>query len=207
MKTSKPFSTISYNTKSFLQLKLDDLIKRRVLTFYAFIYHYKEDDERKDHIHIYFVPNGQYQTDQLHDYLSELDLNDLTNKPLGIMPIQSSKWDDWFLYSSHDVAYLATKGQSRKYHYLESDFITSDADYLHEIIRTIDRTKYVKTLDFVEKIKNGANLSDLVLSGQVPAPQFSQWKQMYDFVKYDQTFRPGLSHTPSINEDGEVLDD
>lgn len=209
MKTSKPFSTISYNSREFLKVKLDDLIQRQVISFYSFVYHYKEEDEKKDHIHLVIFPNGQYQTDALRDYLLEPDPTDLTNKPLGIMPCQNSKWGDWFLYCSHDVAYLASKGQTRQYHYPEEDFFSSDADYLHELIRTIDRTKYAKTQDFVNQVQNGVSLSDMLLKGQIPAPQFNQWRAMYDYLKGNETYRNDrTTHTPKVDpETGELLDD
>lgn len=208
MKTSKPFSTISYNSIDFLSIKLQELTQRRVINFYSFVYHFKEEDERKDHIHLIVFPNGQYQTDALQDYLLEPDMKDLTKKPLGIMPCQSSKWGDWYLYCSHDSAYLASKGQVRKYHYNEEDFYSSDSDYLHELIHTIDRTKYAKTQDFVNQVKMGVPLGEMLLKGQIPAPQFNQWKSMYEYLKCDETFRNGNeTHTPLVNEDGEIIKD
>lgn len=163
MKTSKPFSTISYNSKDFLEIKLNELVERQVISFYVFIEHYAEEDEKRKHIHLIIFPNGQYQTDALKDYLSEPDFSDLTKKPLGIMPCQSSKWGDWYLYACHDVSYLTSKNQSRHYHYLETDFVSPDADYLHELVRTIDRSKYAKTQDFVNAVNNGVPLSDMLL--------------------------------------------
>lgn len=208
MKTSTPFSTISYNSADFLQVKLDDLVSRRVLAFYAFVYHYREEDERKDHIHLICFPNGQYQTDSLATYLQEPDPSNPLGKPLGIMPCKSSKWADWYLYCSHDVAYLATKMQTRKYHYVEADFRTSEPDYLHELIHTIDRSKYVKTQDFVKAVGEGRTLFDMVTSGQIPAPQFLQWSKMYDFIKENTVYRDDReSHTPLIDKDtGELIE-
>lgn len=209
MKTSKPFSTISYNSSEFLSVKLDELVQRNVISFYAFIRHYKEEDERKDHIHLILFPNGQYQTDALKDFLLEPDYSDLSKKPLGIMPCQSSKWGDWYLYTCHDAAYLASKGQTRHYHYLEQDFKTSDEDYLHELICTIDRTKYAKTQDFVEQVKKGVPLAEMLTKGQIPAPQFNQWRSMYEYIKSENiVIRAGRdTHTPVVNSDtGEVLE-
>lgn len=199
MRTSKPFSTISYNTPEFLREKLNDLVQRRVIAFFAFIKHFKEEDEKKDHIHLIIFPNGLYQTDALHDYLLEPDLTDLTKKPLSIMPCVNSKFADWFLYVSHDSAYLASKGQTRKYHYLEKDFITSDDDYFHELIRTIDRTKYAKTQDFVNQVKSGVPFIEMVIKGQIPASQFNQWHAMYKYLVECSTFRNDReTHTPDI---------
>lgn len=211
MKTSKPFSTISYNSESFLKIKLEELVSRRAISFYAFVYHYAEVDETKNHTHLLIIPNGQIQTDSVTDLLTELDpTNPL--KPLGVMPWRSSKFGDWFLYSCHDTAYLASKNQTRKHHYQESDFKCSNNDYLHELVTTIDRSKYAKTKDIVDAIKNGKSFIEMVESGQIPAPQFNQWYQLYNFVKSsNRVFRNNrISHShklvPEIDPmTGEVL--
>lgn len=204
MRTTRPFSTISYNHPLFLQQKLDELVQRRVISFYAFVCHYKEDDEKKDHIHLIVFPNGQYDTDALHDYLLEADLTDPTKKPLGIMPCTNSKFGDWYLYASHDSAYLASKGQTRQFHYLEEDFITSDKDYLHELIRTIDRSKYAKTQEFVEKVLEGVTLTEMITKGQIPAPQFNQWRAMYEYLKFFRSYPRVDPETGEVSEEEEM---
>lgn len=108
MKTSRPFSSISYNTPDYLRVKLDELVSRRVVSFYAFIFHQKEEDELKDHIHLYIVPNGSQNTDDILDYLKEFTLADPLH-PLGCMPAKSSKFGDWALYGTHNALYLASK--------------------------------------------------------------------------------------------------
>lgn len=207
MRTTKPFSTISYNTEQFLTEKLNELVKKRVIKFWAFIEHIPEEDEKKKHKHLYMVPNGQLDTDQLDEFFREIDLEDITRPPLGIKMIVSSKWDDWYLYSCHDSAYLATKGQSRKYHYTQDDFKVSDDDDFTELRHTIDRTKYAKTLDFVEKVKGGASLIDLVMSGQIPVPMFNQFQSMFNLIKHGGTERADrTTHTTVIDEEtGEML--
>lgn len=196
MKTSKPFSTISYNSKEFLISELDKLVARRAISFYTFVYHYREEDERKDHIHLLIEPNGQINTDALSDILVEFDPSHPLD-PLSVMPWRSSKFGDWYLYTSHDAAYLASKGQSRTHHYPESYFISSNSDYLHELITTIDRTKYAKTQEFVKKVQSGVTLLEMVSNGEIPAPQFNQWKQMYELVTNTVPERADrATHTP-----------
>lgn len=200
MRTTKPFSTISYNTVPFLTEKLDDLVRKRILSFYAFVRHYAEEDEKKDHIHLYCIPNGTVNTDSITDLLLELDPSKPL-MPLGVVVWRPSHFDDWYLYTSHDTAYLMTKGQTRKYHYQESDFHTSSEDYLHELISTIDRTKYAKTKDFVDAIENGADFRDLLKKGQIPAPQFNQWFSMYAYIKNGDTFRNGrFTHSSAADQ-------
>lgn len=208
MKTTKPFSTISYNSIEFLENRLSELVQKRLISFFAFVHHYAEADERKDHIHLIIIPNGQVQTDSVTDILQELDPSNPL-KPLGVMPWHTSKWGDWFLYTCHDTAYLATKGQTREHHYQESDFVTSDPDYFHELITTIDRTKYVKTQDFVRKVQEGHSLLEMLQKGQIPAPQFNQWKQMFEYINENTAYRGDrTTHSPKVDpRTGEVDDD
>lgn len=211
MKTSRPFSTISYNTDKFLTLKLDDLVKREIISFYAWIEHYPEEDEKKVHKHLYIVPDGQIDTNAVRKVLEEIDVKDPAAGLLKCMDVHPSKFDDWYLYGIHDTAYLASKGQSRKYHYRESDVKSSDAESLHEKVCTIDFSKYRKTQEFVDSVISGIDFYDLVRRGQIPAPQFMQWKHLYDFIKYEQAHRNDRqTHTPRGEyevdpETGEVL--
>ena len=99
MRTTKPFSTISYNTAEFLKEKLERLVLERVISFYSYIEHYPEEDEKKKHKHLLIIPNGQINTDELTDILNEIDMAHPLEKPLGVLPWRSSKFDDWYLYS------------------------------------------------------------------------------------------------------------
>lgn len=181
MKTSKPFATISYNTEPFLIDRLNELINKRIISFYAYVSHFAESDEKKNHIHLFIIPNGQVQTDMISDFLQELDSENL--KPLGIMPCMASKFGDWYLYCSHNVDYLETKGLIRKYHYISDDFVTSSSDYFLELVHTIDFGKYEKCRKFIDDVLNGITLGDMLVKGQIPAPQFNQFKAMYDYIK------------------------
>ena len=184
MKTSKPFSTISWNSFDYLKNKLDALIERDIFSFYTFIKHYPEDDQEKEHFHILIIPNGQYQTDQLKPYLNEIDPTNI--KPLSILPCTSSKFGDWYLYNLHDIAYLASKGQVRNIHYSHEDFITSSAEYLREEVGKIDFSKYKRSKELYDMIKQGATIDELLERGQVPIPQFNAFKAFYDTVKYGE---------------------
>jgi len=182
-------------------------VTRRQIAFYAFIHHFPETDERKEHKHVFIMPNGLINTDNLLDVLQEFEAVD--KPPLGCMPFRSSKWGDWYLYSIHDTAYLATKSQARKYHYTEKDIVSSDTDYLLDLIHTIDFAKYRKTADFVTRIEQGVPFLEMVKSGQIPAPQFNQWLALYEYIQNRGLERNGnATHTPSIDPlTGEVLSD
>ena len=205
MKTTKACSTISYNTLDFLKYKLDQLVQRRYISFYAFVKHYAEEDERKDHIHLIVIPNGQIQTDTISDILQELDsANPL--KQLGVMPWRSSKWADWYLYSSHDKAYLASKGQSRKYHYTRDDVVCSDTDILNEEIHQMDMSKLSKVKALNQAISDGVPFEELLARGQIPVQQVYAFRQTYDLLQAYYTNRNGRQTHQKIDPDtGELL--
>ena len=56
-KTSSPISSISYNTKPFLINKLNSLIYSGYISYWEFIVHLPDKDDKKKHIHLYCVPN------------------------------------------------------------------------------------------------------------------------------------------------------
>ena len=112
MKTARPFSTISYNTPERLKQVLDDQMRRGTIRFYAFIHHFAEEDEKSAHYHVYVEPDGQIDTNQFSNLFLELVKGDPS--PRRWRPCQSSKFDDWYLYSIHDQEYLECKGQNRQ---------------------------------------------------------------------------------------------
>lgn len=207
MKTSKPFSTISYNTKDFLIAQLNSLYNRRLLDFWAIIYHYAEEDESKDHWHVYFYPNGSMDTDPLKEYFMETDPTNI--KPLGIKMIKHSyHFADWYLYAIHDKDFLLSKGESRKHHYSIDDVISSDKDDLLEMVHTIDFTKYTKQKKLLEKINTQADLIKLARNGEVPLNQVGQINQLINWGLNDYTYRNGrTTHTPKVDDDtGELIE-
>ena len=126
MKTSKPFSTVSYNTDDFLKDKLNRLIATYKIEYWCYVKHLGElaDDgtREKDHKHVYIIPNGKIDTMELSQMMLEVDPNN--KKPLKCMDFRSSKEDEWFLYNSHDPDYLKTKFLIREFTYsLQNDFL------------------------------------------------------------------------------------
>lgn len=213
MKTSKPFTTISYNSIEYLRNRLDDLVARNVLYFYTFIFHYREEDENKDHIHLLMHPNGQVETDKILKYLEEFD-PDNPDKPLRCRPPHKcNSFGDWYLYGLHDPKYLLAHGfQTRKYHYTLADMITSDMDELIDLIHTIDYKKMYGNQQFFQAMEDGESILDMIKKGIIPMQQYGQYARFfYDLAagNLNQTFRGGyLGHedAPKIDpETGEVL--
>lgn len=215
MKTSKPFTTISYNSVDYLKAQLDDLVQRNLLYFYCFVFHYKEDDERKDHIHLLLHPNGQIDTDKVLKFLEEFD--PLTpDKPLRCRPPHKcNSFGDWYLYGLHDTKYLLAHGyQTRKYHYQQSDMICSDTDELVDLIHTIDYKKMYGNQNFFQALEDGESILEMIKKGIIPMQQYGQYARFFfDLANgsLNQTFRGEHSgHDPKPEIDpttGEIIAD
>lgn len=207
MKTSKPFSTISYNSDEFLTVKLSELVQRRKIEFWTYIEHLPEEDEKKEHKHLYIVPNGQINTDEVLDFLTELDPKH-PDKPLACIRPHSSKFMDWYLYSIHDPDYLASKGQSRRFHYTKDELKCSDTDYLNEEIHQMDMSKLNKTKALKSAAESGQDFATLLLNGQIPIQQVYAYAQAYDIMTQALNRNGRKTHTPKIDlETGEIIED
>lgn len=207
MKTSKAFATISYNTDDFLITKLNDLIRSHKIDFWAFINHLAEEDEKKAHKHVLIIPNGQFDTSNLIEYLNEMP-KDLTIdengtcKPLTcIASHKVNSFGDWYYYNLHDAKYLSMKSQSRKYSYDMGDFIVSDNDYFLELIHNIDMTKLFRSQRFFEGLKSGLTVLEMVQQGIVPIQQVSAYMHISSMFYSSNTNRNGHeTHTPLDQE-------
>lgn len=202
MKTTMPIATISYNSPAYLKQKLDELLKAKVIQFYAFVPHKPEKDEKKKkHAHVFIEPAKSVQTEDLRDELREFDPKN-PDKPLGCMPFGKSKFGDWYLYSCHDKAYLASKGQSREYHYKREAFVTSDEDYFDELIRNINMLALTPYQLLADGIKHGDSFGDLIRRGQIPIQQLSNfdtaWKALAGYDILNRNNRP--NHNPDDDE-------
>lgn len=191
-----------------MQTKLNDLVNRRKIAFYAFIEHLPEEDETKKHKHVLIFPNGQINTDQVLDFLLELDPANPSN-PLGCMPFRSSKFSDWYLYSIHDKDYLASKGQSRKYFYKNEDFIVSDRDFFNEEIHLIDYSSLSRFKKLRDAVSSGVSFEQMVINGQIPIQQVYAYQRAYDLIQNYQskTYRNNkTSHQAVDPETGEIYE-
>ena len=208
MRTSKPFSMISYNTEAFLQEKLDELRQAGLIQFWAFIEHLPEEDEKKAHKHLYIIPAKLIDTQRIEKALQEIDLTDITAKPLGAIFPQSSKFADWYLYGLHDKKYLAYKGQKRKYHYNDNAFVVSCQDTFRELKNLIDYTEINRLSLILEKAENGESLASIIKTSNIPLQLIGQVRQLYDIIVGPfETYRNGrASHQKVDPETGEIIE-
>lgn len=172
MRTSKPISTISYNSEAFLHHTLENLIQAHTISDYIFIRHNAEEDDLKDHIHLWIKPNKLLDTMDLQDALRELDLTDPSKKPLGCIDFTPSAIDDWILYCQHYTPYLETKMEQREYHYAKSDFYFHDEEtferYYNHAFRGSDFSKSAAIRQFLEA---GGKPTELLTKGVLPFQQ------------------------------------
>ena len=190
MNTSRSFATISYNTKEFLDIKLNELVSVGFLDFYAYIYHYAENDEGKNHFHLYLQPAKHINTNDFRKFMEEIDLTDITLPPLGCMICYPSKFDDWCLYGLHDKDYLISKGQEREYEYDYNAICTSDKDFLLHLYNLIDRSKLMNIKKIRNAVESGIKFESLVADGAVPVHLINQYSKAYQAI-FDLIYRDG----------------
>lgn len=204
MKTKKPISTISYNTKEFLVLLFSKLVKDRVIANFYAIYHHAEADEKSDHWHIYLEPNGQIDTMVLETMFNEFDPKH-PDKPFRCRPFKFTKVDieyhpdEWLLYAVHDPVYLESKGQSRKYIYDWEEILCRDKDQLiHDMYHAKFQSDVMIEKMRREEIKEARSVSDLYYSGRIPPQMITAMIALKkDEANQQELNRNGrVTHTP-----------
>ena len=188
MNTSKPISTISWNSKKFLLDLLPQLVSSHIIDFWDLIYHKPEDDEggNKHHFHIFLEPSKRISTADLRECFKEDDFRH-PDKPLCCLTFRSSIFSDWYLYGLHDPSYLTAHNLSRKYSYQDKDFLYSDYDEHLFRIRSCDLSHYTPVSKLAALKKSGLTFEDCVIRGLVPIAQLKQYSEVYSFLpgRYD----------------------
>lgn len=177
MLTRKPVSTISYNTELFLQGVLNRLISERKIETWQYIRHYPETDETKEHIHLFVEPAKQLDTIDLGvEFLEPVGAN---IPPLACMPFRNSKYDEWYLYSSHDIDYLQSKLLYREHHYPLELFKSSHDEYFAEKVRVISCRAIKASKRYFEAIDNGFTFEECIRQGLVPLNAVLSYREAY----------------------------
>lgn len=208
VRTTKPISTISFNSPDFLELKLNELLRSGRISFWAFITHKPEDDEggKKVHNHLYIEPSKMLQTDDLKSELLEFDATK-PDKPKGCISFRASKFDAWYMYGLHDKRYLASKGQARKYHYTHDDIVASDDDDLTFKARSIDLLSLSPYADMEDAQAQGLTWAQYFARGTVPLPQVMLFQRAWDLLIETKTERGAYDGHKVDEATGEFLDD
>lgn len=178
--TKKPISTISFNSSSFLDVRLSDMVSSGSLQSYIYIKHFAEKDTTKDHHHLILIPNRPIDPQSVRRQLHEPSLD--RGKPdLGCLPFQASKIEDWFLYALHYPPYLLKKGLVRVNTYSIDDFRTNESvDFLADIFsRAFEGLTDSRISMFLDRMKRGESFGSILASGLVPANQIVFYDKLY----------------------------
>lgn len=186
MKTRKSISSISYNTTAFLRDRLNELISLGHISYYFFIEHNAESNEKKDHTHLFLEPAKQIQTDDICKFLIQPDPFN-HGLPLKTMPFMSSHFSDWYLYVLHDPVYLSSKGLHREYSYRKEFIEASDPDILDYLVMEISNLEVTGMDKILSAVQSGHSFRDMVMRGQVPIEQFRNYEQVYHFLSGDDS--------------------
>lgn len=208
MKTRLPFSTISYNTRAFLEGKLNDLVRSRVLSEWYAIEHKGEDDEagKKPHFHVLMIPARGIQTDDVRQELIEYDPQH-PDQPRKCLFCKFSKFGHWYLYGLHDKAYLAAHQQSRRYHYRHEDFFGSDLDCFNARVREVDIVGELGAFKQMEAaIDQGFTFEQFFRQGRVPVSQVNAYEKAWQLMLATHTDRGGRPGHDIDHETGEVIE-
>lgn len=190
MKTTKPISTISYNSLNFLKYKLDCLLEDGVINFYMGIVHQPEEDEKKEHIHLYILPHSQVDTMKLESQFIELVHGE--KKPRKTIFFVKSDPDNWILYNQHFAPYLLSKMESRVYHYQKEDFFYSDeASFDYYYHHAFGASDWAKDNQILANLRDpNYSAADLILSGQVSWYHSTQIQAISNLIeRYGSTYR------------------
>lgn len=192
MRTSKPISTISYNSIPFLQSKMDEFVRNHVFSAWFFVKHRAEKDERKDHIHVYAVPNKMLDTMALQEALRELDPEN-PQKTLGCIDFCSSNPDDASLYFAHNEEYLAWKGETREFHYGFDEFYYSDADWFEDVVfHALHSSDFAQKSKVIRALRDGMSPADIVMSGIAPLQMATALRSLTLMAREDgEVYRNG----------------
>lgn len=206
VRTTKPISTISFNTEAFLKERLNDLVKSKKISFYSFVKHKPEDDEggKKEHFHVYLEPSKIVQTDDLREFLKEFDPLK-PDKPKGCLKFNTSKFDHWYMYALHDKRYLASKGESRRFHYIKDDFISSDEDDFDAMVYGIDWMSLSPYEDMINAQNSGLSWDDYFRFGRIPIQQIKVYYYAWNLLLSKNTERGGREGHSNIDEVFELL--
>lgn len=190
MRTTKTISTISYNSYEFLKNTLDNEVKNKRLNWYAFIKHLPEEDEKKEHFHVFMIPNRIIDTGEYRDIFNEYFENGFALEiPRKCLPIDASKFFDWYMYNKHDISYLASKFESRKYHYDKEDFVTSDEDYFDKLVKDCGVQQNAVYLTMLQYISQGLSFTQFLIDANVPDSKVIIYEHAWNNMIKDGTSR------------------
>lgn len=204
MKTSKPISTISYNSEEFLRAKLDYLVRSGEVAFWYYIKHHGEYDKEtniqdKDHIHVYLEFADRVDTIKLGEMFLEYENGDLNSKPLKCMPFRVSKPYDALLYNIHHSQYLLQKFEQKEFSYTLDDIVSSDRDYLNQLYSEAMHSDIFKRDRMMKLMDSGVSVAEMCYHGLVNT------NQAYQMMIFEQLYKRGKYNIDRAKEEDRLL--
>lgn len=183
MRTRKPIATVGYLTETYLSLKLNEALNNGKIQFWAFIKHKGDEDLKKDHLHVFVIPEGTIDTVSFNDNFIEIDpYNPL---PLRLLHWNPSKFDDWYMYILHDPVYLEMKRLKRNYRYSKSDVWVSDMDEFDYMVSMIDYGYMCSLSDIINAAESQMSISQAIKEGIIPQGSINKYINIFRSIKYD----------------------
>ena len=204
MKTSKPISTISYNSEEFLRAKLEYLVRSGEVAFWYYIKHHGEYDKEtniqdKDHIHVYLEFADRVDTIKLGEMFLEYENGDLNSKPLKCMPFRVSKPYDALLYNIHHSQYLLQKFEQKEFSYTLDDIVSSDREYLNQLYSEAMHSDIFKRDRMMKLMDSGVSVAEMCYHGLVNA------NQAYQMMIFEQLYKRGKYNIDRAKEEDRLL--
>lgn len=165
--TTKPTSTISYNSEPFLSDLLRRYFNAGVLKDYRYIFHYGEDGD-KDHFHVWLEPNKRIDEALFRKEFDEFDPS--SDKPLGALPFRASKGDNWIMYVLHDDEYLKShnsQSDDGKIPYGLEDIKTPFPQQLQRDYKRALVLRQTETQKVINAMAQGASNMDILCAHNV----------------------------------------
>ena len=205
MKTSKPISTISYNTEEFLRAKLDYLSRSGEVAFWYYIKHHGEYDKEtnmqdKNHIHVNLEFADRVDTIKLGEMFLEYENGDLNSKPLKCMPFRVSKPYDALLYNIHHAQYLLQKFEQKEFSYTLDDIVTSDRDYLNQLYSEALHSDIFKRDRMMKLMDSGVSVAEMCYHGLVNT------NQAYQMMIFEQLYKRGKYNIDRAKEEDRLFE-
>lgn len=178
MKTRQNLTFISYNSRTFLESRLNELVSSGKISLYLFIFHFHEGidelgrEEKEDHWHVYIRNNSTIDTVWLHDFFEEMIIGSDQTQSIFINKIgcPDNVFNDMFLYFLHHKTYLDSKGLSRKYHYGFDDVISCDIENVFRLSNENPMPVDMRDLQMINEVHKNPHvpLSKLCIKYAVP---------------------------------------
>ena len=192
MTETKGLSSITYNSETFLRAKFDELKERGWVEEWFAIKHKAEEDEKKDHWHVFWIPSGRHKNSDYREQFKEYTdaEGNPYEKPLAMMLVQNSVFGHWLLYSLHDQKYLTARAEIREHHYTNDDIIRSDDEVFERLSYTVGlhyeeyiSLNKVNAQLCISQFEKGRLPYDVVYDGFAPAGAALTVQKLYDMYK------------------------